>query len=185
MSGKMKGAGRMGIAGGLIVLMISGISFLFRPGKGGKTKNQVEKTNQQGKRTKKLKKPTLTRKKLTGAPAKRKLEKTPERRPTGRLQLKHTKSAPSKAKAGSLQSAFVLSFRAIYPIQANGSVASKSISLEELLVAGKKAKSVKKEIHLRIRGDAKAKWLRTVKQTLHAQQIPFATTDEGLSKPTP
>ena len=53
----------------------------------------------------------------------------------------------------------------------------EKITLEEAAKA-KKAIQDKKEIHLRVRGDTKERWLRSLKEKLKEHQIQFSITNE-------
>jgi hypothetical protein len=73
---------------------------------------------------------------------------------------------------------YVLRLRYIHPVLPNGEIAKQTISLEELIERGKQAKQDKQELHLRVKGDARAKWEKEVKTKLGEAGLIFSITNE-------
>ncbi|TNE48159.1 MAG: hypothetical protein EP343_17110 [Deltaproteobacteria bacterium] len=73
---------------------------------------------------------------------------------------------------------YILRLRYIHPLKADGTMSEKTVSLEDLVKQGQKARSAKQELHLRLRGDARAKWVTKVKEALKDNKVVFSLTNE-------
>lgn len=151
-----------GVAGGVVLLMLwGGIGFFFGKGKG---KGDGEK-------------------KATKANLERRVEPrrdgTPRRQPPTPVRRTPDRSPARAAAAKPETYSYVLRLKFIHPVLPGGKVSDKTITLEELIAKGKAAKADKKELHLKIRGDAKAIWLNRLKHKLKVSNVAYSISDDS------
>lgn len=156
----MSQARNAGVAGGVLLLALwGGIGFFFGSGKGkGKGK-------------------------ATDGAVKTATRQTPDVRVVPQPRVRQRKvDTPSKGIAApTLKESFtyVLRMKFIHPVKPDGSRSDQTISIEKLIEQGRRAQAAKKELLLRIRGDAKAIWLKEIKQKLKAADVAFSVSTDN------
>lgn len=73
---------------------------------------------------------------------------------------------------------YVVRMTFIHPVLSDGTLSPKTISIEELLQRGREAQKAKRELHLSIRGDARAKWLNRLKKTLKENHVAYSLAND-------
>lgn len=159
------------VGGGVVLLMLwGGLGLFFGVGKGkGKGEGKAKEPSKRQSQDPRKKPPTRVAKRKTSP-----LVRVALRKPTGTAPGEVR--SPNSKKAESFT--YVLRLRYIHPVSPNGSVSEKTVSIEELIKKGKQAASAKQELHLRVRGDARARWEKKVKQALRNHKVTFSVTNE-------
>jgi hypothetical protein len=143
-----------GVAGGALLLVLwGGIGFFFGNGKGkGKGKNQPTKARVDDRTTTRTPPPTRVEARTRPAPA------------------------PTATKKETYR--YILRMKYIHPVLPDGTRSEKTITLDELVALGQQAMKDKKEIQLKVSGDARAIWLNKLKQTLKKKNVSYSISDD-------
>ncbi len=167
------------VGGGVVMLLLwGGLGLFFGLGKGkGKGDGKAKKPEQRAKApTRQKPRERVTRRKSP-------LDRVSLERPTGSRKTQIRTKRIAKTVTGepaqrANRFSYVLRLKYIHPVDVEGRMVQKTISLQQLVEQGKKAAKAKQELHLRVRGDARARWEKKVKQALRASGVAFSVTNE-------
>lgn len=180
----MKRVKRAGFFGGIVALAVALASLMrFTCGAGPVTQNNnpPSRTQHPAKRGAPTPRTVMSNTRPTpGGPAANAQGPKPGERkvPPAPQARKIAPNARGSEKSVLQRYAFVLRSRSIHPVGPDNKAQEASIALKDLVKLGLQAKAKDRELHLRVQGDAKAKWLRMLKQTLDTQQIPYSISKE-------
>lgn len=170
--------------GGFVVLLLlfGGFGIYFGPGR-GKSSSNANKNGSASVNANKVRKqpvrkrPTKPRSPVVNASQPEPVRGTPNTQPpTSRTDKRP--AAPRTSAVNKYAYTYILRLRYIHAVKSDGTMSKDTVSLEELVKKGQKAASAKQELHLRLRGDARAKWVAKVKQALEDQKVVFSLTNE-------
>lgn len=173
------------VAGGMLLLMLwGGLGLFFGKGKGSNHQNKNANPTQSRPQERKTQPPQDVRTSPQNQLVNTQFQAPQDPRPPisrkdPNLSEKSQKTPKGSSwEEGKYAFTFVLRLTHIHPVQPDGSLAKETVSVEELIARGKKAHLAKQELHLRVRGDARARWEATIKQKLRQEGITFSVTNE-------
>lgn len=172
------------VAGGVLLLALwGGLGLFFGKGKGTGNQNQSTPPSQVRPQERPPTQPQDIRTTPQNQLVKTQLQdqKSVQTPPSTERPLPTTPKTTAKPTSWEQEKyafTYVLRLTHIHPVLSDGSLSKQTITLDELLERGKKAHSAKQELHLRVRGDARARWESSIKQKLREQGLTFSVTNE-------
>lgn len=171
----------IGIVSGIILFVGAGVGFLYKPWESKNLAPKKRNVVPPKKENLPMKRGSSSKKKVVESAIKKvNALKVKVAKLTTTNEPKKSDASAKKAHVGNAlkQYSYILRSRSIHLVHLDGKVAKKTISLKELLKHGRKAFKEDKELHLRVQGDTKAKWIRHLKQALDRKSFPYSTTNE-------